>query len=332
MAGSKLKKSKSLTPKSSNPVVSATGTGPATVATNTVATNTAATAVSGGAKSLAPLILLGAGATGLIIAGIVSFLPKNDPDAGGGSKTSSAPVVPKTCPFKYRGAEIELCKTVAELEVSPYTWFHRYNRFQIHDDNGSVGLIHPDETDQTLQIAQTNRLILLGSNGNYIIKRDSGNTQRQMCAYQANAAAKTYPPKKEPSDSDVDVAQPLTPVFFDLNDDGSLKATISKDKIITEWKIYEDPFDSGYFFIEVPDSATTGASVKNFVGGRLRMIYAPTNGYTASSTYTSNLNIRYQKVIVSSPPGQPAYSTQDLSGDNMDHFAFGPTDKFLTKQ
>ena len=199
--------------------------------------------------------------------------------------------------------------------------FHFWNRFQLHDDDGSFGFWK--NVGETLQAPSTVRFFP-GTNGNYIIL----SRNRRLIAYQAKNESRTYPPKKDPSNEDVDETQTLYPVFAELVGE-TLKGSILASNIVTEWQIVPDDKNTLYFHIQVPDSDTTGTNVKKFTGARLRIAYGQGDGFLSDVSFEGRDNNYYIRACFSAVEGGPNYPTEWLLGNDMDKFTISTTSYFI---
>ena len=254
-----------------------------------------------------------------VVAGILLLLPEKK--ASGTLEPTAPPAPNLSCSIQFRGETIQLCKTEEELKSTKMNVFHFWNRFQLHDDDGSFGFWK--NVGETLQAPSTVRFFP-GTNGNYIIL----SRNRRLIAYQAKNESRTYPPKKDPSNEDVDETQTLYPVFAELVGE-TLKGSILASNIVTEWQIVPDDKNTLYFHIQVPDSDTTGTNVKKFTGARLRIAYGQGDGFLSDVSFEGRDNNYYIRACFSAVEGGPNYPTEWLLGNDMDKFTISTTSYFI---
>lgn len=220
------------------------------------------------------------------------------------------------CPFTYRNSRVDLCSTVAQSGTYPIMLMHRNAQAKLHYDNGASGLIRSFDTFNN---NWQGILIKAGSNGNYKITYGSS---AQLVGFQTGIGNRI---QMAPTDADYQATEPLRTQYLSINTDGTFKASVSKTKLITEWKITVDPTNTDYIIITVPDATTTGTDMKKFVGGELAMPYFDEggNGYMEVAPWMrdNKMSRYYDPLIVRGPAGvTPAHPASFTKGATNHHW------------
>lgn len=220
------------------------------------------------------------------------------------------------CPFSYRNTTIDLCYDAETANKAPYILMHRFAQVKPTYDDGWFGLQKKNYT-HNLDFAMGYFNIAPGANGNYKLR---WGLQAQLVGFQT---WNTYVGNvKSPSDSDYSATEPLRVFFMNLAATGNLTATVSKTKLITEWKIETDPADANYIRITVPDADTTGADMKKFIGGELAMRYNNESGYNDVLPWMKDqVQTRWYETLVRGPKGvSPSHPNDQTQGQFNHHW------------